>query len=91
MCKNIADSCDCHCHMGLGPDGILDALDTLARQAAAYTAGQSVDPRDLLWEILADVMTSWELALDGANVKWDVIERAHDTVMDYLANHYGDN
>jgi hypothetical protein len=48
-----------------------------------------VDMDELLWRILADVQSSYSLALREAAVPDATVADVTTTVQDYLANHYG--
>lgn len=68
------------------PDEILADFD------AAVAGRADIDPREILWEILADVQDSYALAMETDERVDDAT--AHEitlTVTDYLVNHYGDD
>lgn len=67
------------------PDEIMTEFDEGLQGLADH------DMHGLLWEILADVTDSYNLAMHQAGIASDVVESVTTTVMDYLANHYGDD
>lgn len=70
------------------PDEILDVIDQAQAALDATHSGQFA-LRDLVWEIINDVSSSYELAMHflGQNVVGEI----NNTVGDYLAAHYGDD
>ena len=68
------------------PDEIMSDFD------AAVSGQVDIDPREILWEILADVQDSYRLAMENVpQIDGDTIEEVAGTVTDYLVNHYGDD
>lgn len=67
------------------PDEIMSDFD------AAVSGQADIDPREILWEILADVQDSYRLAMESTAVPLIDIEEITGTVTDYLVNHYGDD
>lgn len=66
------------------PDEILTDYDRGCRGEA------DVDMRGILWEVIADVGSSYELAMQGMQLGQDIIAEVNNEVGDYLASHYGD-
>ena len=50
-----------------------------------------IDMTALLWEIIQDVMDSYWLAMKNQQVSLKDALNIQDTVVDYLANNYGDD
>lgn len=64
------------------PDEIMSIVDQAQR-----LLGNEFNLRDLIWEILADVMDSLELAISEADYN-DLLSSVLVTMEDYLSNHY---
>lgn len=88
------------------PDEILKVLDTAQERLDAltpqYFAGEDINLRDLMWEVIEDVMDSYNKSFVASvaaahpahkirNYLQNEFEAANVVVSDYLANHYGDD
>lgn len=72
------------------PEEILAVVDQAqARLNENHDPGDEFDLRSLVWEVINDVSSSYELAMEflGSNVVGEI----SNTVGDYLSNHYGDD
>jgi hypothetical protein len=66
--------------------------DVLMEQFHKGARGEAdIDMKDVLWGILADVQSSYRLALEQVGMNDINIESVEKTVTDYLTNHYGDD
>lgn len=79
--------------MSRTPDEILGLVDQIQERLDRDPFGDGkgeFDVRSLVWDLINDVCSSYELALlplVGGDMTGDV----NNTVYDYLSNHYGDD
>lgn len=74
--------------MNRPPNELLTVLDMAQDQLDEHCAG-AFDLRSLLWEVLNDVLDSIQLA--ECQQEGNPPDSIHDTVRDYITNHYGDD
>lgn len=80
-------------HMSRTPDEILTVFDQAQAELERSDPG-TYSLRDLLWEVLEDVLDSTKLAALQPHPETAIHDRpmeVHTTLEDYLANHYGDD
>ncbi len=70
------------------PSTLLAMLDDIANGVDDHD-GMSV--RDVMHDIIADIVNSYSLAMKEADFDSAVIDDINNTVNGYIANHYGDN
>lgn len=72
------------------PDQIMGDFDIATRGQA------DIDPREVLWEVIDDIRSSYRLAMEhalkGLGVDWpNLVDEVQDTVLSYVSDAYGDD